>query len=141
MERAPSQPENHSPECTAESADKPRKLLHLPAGSPCPPAKATAAAAAEAETGGNLKGHAGKTAGNEAYSESALSTRKLLHLPGCPAESADISKPTAEKASTAQWSKTERTPVKLYSLNVNFSCGQDVSPRSQWFRSTQNFYK
>ena len=72
------------PECTAESADK-------------------------AETGGNLKVRAGKTAGNETYSESALSTRKLLHLAMCPAEkllhqhlpvhpakSADISKPTAE---------------------------------------------
>ena len=91
------------------------KLSHLLGKPTRTPTKAetaaAAAAAAEAETGGNLKGHAGKTAGNEAYSESALSTRKLLHLPGCPAESADISKPTAEKASTAQWSTTERTPA------------------------------
>ena len=113
------------PECTAESADKPGKLLHLPAGSPCPPA----IAAAEAETGENLKVGAGKTAGNEAYSESALSTRKLLHLPVCPAESADISKPTAEKASTAQWSKTERIPVKLYSLNAESAEIQTPPPR------------
>ena len=94
------------PECTAESADK-------------------------TETGGNLKVRAGKTAGNETYSESALSTRKLLHLPVCPAESADISKPTAEKASTAQWSKTERIPVKLYSLNAESAEIQTPPPHLQ----------
>ena len=99
----------------------------------------TTESADKAETGGNLKVRVGKTAGNETYSESALSTRKLLHL---PTESADISKPTAEKASTAQWSKTERIPVKLYSLNANFSSGQDVSPRSQSGSGVpKNFYK
>ena len=103
------------PGCTADSTDKPqparkRKLLHLPEGSACPPAKATAAAAAKAETGENLKVRAGKTAPPIKWSTLAP-TRKVLHLPVCPAESADISKPTAEKASTAQWSTTERTPA------------------------------
>ena len=99
------------------------KLLHLPAGSACPPAPAGklshlpgasqpkgSAAAAKAETGENLKVRAGKTAPPMKWSTLAP-TRKVLHLPVCPAESADISKPTAEKASTAQWSTTERTPA------------------------------
>ena len=97
------------PGCTADSADKPQpaRLLDLPADSACPPAKAEAAAqAAQAETGENLKVRAGKTAGKEAYSESALSTRKITapaqvspaesaekllhqHLPVHPAKSAD----------------------------------------------------
>ena len=49
------------------------------------------------------------------WSKTERTTRKLLqlHLPVYPAESADISKPTAEKA--------ERTPGKFYQ-SVSFSC-------------------